>query len=82
MLANDNLVPCFIQVENTPVAVKELKAFLKSNGVHIFDSVIDTSENNTKLTIHLNVQFEKDVDIDDVFERYLNKEGVYQAFSI
>lgn len=82
VLANDNLVPCFIQLENTPMAVKELKTFLKANGVQVFDSVVDTSDNNSKLTIHLNVQFEKDVDIDDVFERYLKKEGVYQAFSI
>lgn len=82
VLANDNLVPCFIQIENSPNAVKDLKAFLKANGVQVFDSVITTSENNEKLTIHLNVQHEKDVDIDDVFERYMKKEGVYQAFSI
>lgn len=82
VLANDNLVPCFVQIENTPVAVKELKAFLKANGVQVFDSSIETSQNNEKLTIHLNVQHEKDVDIDDVFERYLQKDGVYQAFSI
>jgi len=82
VLANDNLVPCFVQIENTPVAVKELKAFLKANGVQVFDSSIETSQSNEKLTIHLNVQYEKDVDIDDVFERYLQKDGVYQAFSI
>lgn len=82
VLANDNLVPCFIQIENTPDAVKELKAFLKANGVQVFDSVVEATDANLKLTIHMNVQFEKDVDIDDVFERYLKKEGVYQAFSI
>ncbi len=82
VLANDNLVPCFVQIENTPVAVKELKAFLQANGVQVFDSSIETSQSNEKLTIHLNVQYEKDVDIDDVFERYLQKDGVYQAFSI
>jgi len=71
-----------VQIENTPVAVKELKAFLKANGVQVFDSSIETSQSNEKLTIHLNVQYEKDVDIDDVFERYLQKDGVYQAFSI
>lgn len=82
VLANDNLVPCFVQLENSPEAVKELKSFLKANGVQIFDSVVNASVDNKTLTIHLNVQFEKDVDIDDVFERYLKKEGVQQAFSI
>lgn len=82
VLANDNLVPCFVQIQNTPVAVKELKTFLKANGVQVFDSVVNVSADNETLTIHLNVQFEKDVDIDDVFERYLRKEGVLQAFSI
>ncbi len=82
VLANDNLVPCFVQIKNSPVAVKELKTFLKANGVQIFDSVVNVSADNEILTIHLNVQFEKDVNIDDVFERYLNKEGVLQAFSI
>lgn len=82
VLANDNLVPCFIQLENTPDAVKELKSYLKTNRVHVFDSVVETSKDNAILTIHLNVQFEKDVNIDDVFERYLEKENVYQAFSI
>lgn len=82
VLANDNLVPCFVQIRNTPIAVKELKSFLKANGVQVFDSSIEVSSDNEKLTIHLNVQYEKDVDIDDVFERYLDKEGVFQAFSI
>ena len=82
VLANDNLVPCFVQIVNTPDSVKNFKQFLKANGVQIFDSVIDVSSDNEKLTIRLNVQFEKDVDIDDVFERYLKKEGVYQAFSM
>lgn len=82
VLANDNLVPCFVQIVNTPEAVKDFKLFLKANGVQIFDSVVDISSDNEKLTIRLNVQFEKDVDIDDVFERYLKKEGVYQAFSM
>lgn len=82
VLANDNLVPCFIQLNNSPDAVKELKEYLKTNRVHIFDSVVEPSKDNAVLTIHLNVQFEKDVNIDDVFERYLQKENVYQAFSI
>ena len=82
VLANDNIVPCFVQITNTPAAVKDFKAFLKANGVQVFDSVTEVSSDNEKLTIRLNVQFEKDVDIDDVFERYLKKEGVYQAFSI
>ncbi len=82
VLANDNLVPCFVQLDNTPTAVKELKTFLGENGVHIFDSVVSASSDNLTLTIHLNVQFEKDVDIDDVFDRYLKKESVHQAFSI
>lgn len=82
VLANDNLVPCFVQIKNSPDAVKELKTFLKANGVQVFDSVVDVSSDNEKLTIRLNVQHEKDVEIDDVFERYLKKEGVYQAFSL
>ena len=82
VLANDNLVPCFVQLENTPSAVKELKEYLNENRIHIFDSVVDASVDNKTLTIRLNVQFEKDVDIDDVFERYLTKDCVYQAFSI
>lgn len=82
VLANDNLVPCFVQVDNKPETVAELKSFLLENGVHVFDSVVDVSLDNTTLTIRLNVQHEKDVNIDDVFERYLKKDGVYQAFSI
>ena len=82
VLANDNLVPCFVQLENTPEAIKELKTFLRANGVQIFDSVINESSDNLVLTIHLNVQFEKDVDIDDVLERYLEKESVRQAFAL
>lgn len=82
VLANDNLVPCFVQLDNTPASVKELKTFLRANGVQVFDSVVTASPDNATLTIHLNVQFEKDVDIDDVFERYLKKDGVHQAFSI
>lgn len=82
VLANDNLVPCFVQIKNSSDAVKELKTFLKANGVQVFDSVVDVSSDNEKLTIRLNVQHEKDVEIDDVFERYLKKEGVYQAFSL
>ncbi len=82
VLANDNLVPCFIQIDNTPEAVKELKTFLNENEVHIFDSVTEASSDNKTLTLHVNVQFEKNVDIDDVFERYLRSESVHQAFAM
>ena len=82
VLANDNLVPCFIQIDNTPDAVKELKTFLNENEVHIFDSVTEASSDNKTLTLHVNVQFEKNVDIDDVFERYLKSENVHQAFAM
>ncbi len=82
VLANDNLVPCFIQLDNNPVAIKELKVFLKENKVQIFDSVTEASADNKTLTLHINVQFEKNVDIDDVFERYLKKDYVYQAFAM
>ena len=82
VLANDNLVPCFIQIDNTPEAVKELKTFLNENEVHIFDSVTEASSDNKTLTLHVNVQFEKNVDIDDVFERYLKSESVHQAFAM
>ena len=82
VLANDNLVPCFIQIDNTPEAVRELKSFLSANEVHIFDSVTEASSDNRTLTLHINVQFEKNVDIDDVFERYLKNESVHQAFAM
>ncbi len=82
VLANDNLVPCFIQLDNDPAAIKELKEFLKENKVQIFDSVTEASADNKTLTLHINVQFEKNVDIDDVFERYLKKAHVHQAFAM
>ncbi len=82
VLANDNLVPCFVQVDNNPEAIRELKAFLKENKVQIFDSVTEASADNKTLTLHINVQFEKNVDIDDVFERYLKKDYVHQAFAM
>lgn len=43
VLANDNLVPVIIQIENTPESVTQMKEFLKSNSVHIFDSTVDIS---------------------------------------
>ena len=82
VLANDNLVPCFIQLDNTPEAIRELKAFLKENKVQIFDSVTEASADNKTLTLHINVQFEKNVDIDEVLERYIQKSNVHQAFAI
>ena len=82
VLANDNLVPCFIQLDNNPEAIRELKAFLKENKVQIFDSVTEASSDNSTLTLHINVQFEKNVDIDDVFDRYPQKEHVHQAFAL
>ena len=82
VLANDNLVSCFIQLDNDPAAIKELKEFLRENKVQIFDSVTDASDDNKILTLHINVQFEKNVDIDDVFERYLKKDHVHQAFAM
>ena len=82
VLANDNLVPCFVQIDNTPEAVRELKSFLKENKVQIFDSVTEASADNKTLTLHINVQFEKNVDIDDVFDRYLKKDNVHQAFAM
>lgn len=82
VLANDNLVPCFVQVDNDPEAIRELKAFLKENKVQIFDSVTEASPDNKTLTLHINVQFEKNVDIDDVFDRYLQKDYVHQAFAM
>lgn len=82
VLANDNLVPCFVQVDNDPEAIRELKAFLKENKVQIFDSVTEASSDNKTLTLHINVQFEKNVDIDDVLNRYLEKDYVHQAFAM
>lgn len=82
VLANDTLTPCFIQVINTPETVSEMKSYLKKSGVRIADSVVDVSGDNTLLTIRMNVQFAKAVDIDKVLKEYLNKEGVKQAFAL
>lgn len=82
VLANDNMVPIFIQIKNTPDAVKNMKKYLSDNAIHIFDSTVETEENNTMLTVRLNVQFGNDVDIDAVLESYLVSDDVFQAFAI
>lgn len=82
VLANDTLTPCFIQLANTPAAVESMKSFLKDNGVSIADSVVEVSADNELLTVKLNVQLAKDVDIDAVMREYLKNEGVRQAFAL
>lgn len=82
VLANDNMVPCFLQIKNDPACVRAMKEYFKASGIHISDSTVDTEDNNTILTIRLNVQFDKDTDIDQVLAAYLEREDVYQAFSI
>ena len=82
VLANDNVTPCFLQIENTPESVAQMKKFLKENKIHICDSTVKATTDNMLLTIHLNVQFDNRINIDEVFERYLELNGVHQAFSI
>lgn len=82
VLANDTLTPCFIQIVNTPQTVAEMKSFLKKSGVRIADSVVDVSDDNALLTIRMNVQFAKSVNIDNVLCEYLSHEGVKQAFAL
>lgn len=82
VLANDTLTPCFIQLDNTPDAINALKSFMKANGIHISDSTVDVSADNTLLTVRMNVQLEKKADIDRVMKAYLKEEGVRQAFAL
>ena len=82
VLANDNVTPCFIQIDNTPESIREMKQVLADNGIHIFDSSVELTDSGKVLTIRLNVQFEKNVDIDTVFDEYLKKPSVHQAFAI
>ena len=82
VLANDTLTPCFVQIENSPEAVMHLKAYLKEKGVSVADYTVDVTADNKILTIKMNVQFAKEVNIDTVLERYLTEDGVLQAFTL
>lgn len=82
VLANDTLTPCFIQIDNISGAVDDMKKYLRENGVNVADSVVDVSSDNALLTLRLNVQLAKDVDIDAVMKKYLEKDGVKQAFAL
>ncbi|MBS6475816.1 MAG: MgtC/SapB family protein [Clostridiales bacterium] len=82
VLANDNVTPCFLQIENTPESVAQMKSFFKENKIHICDSAVKATADNTLLTIHLNVQFDNRINIDEVFERCLELDGVHQAFAV
>lgn len=82
VLVNDTMIPCFIQLENTPNAVAEMKKFLEERDVHIADSSVETESNNTLLTVHLNVMLGKNADVDEIMEQLLDKNGVTQAFAL
>ena len=82
VLANDNITPCFIQLENTAEAVAAMKSYFAENGIQIFDSTVETEENNTLLTIRLNLQFGKNVDVESIMEAYSSRPGVKQAFTL
>ncbi len=80
VLANDNFIPCFLQIDNTPDCVKAMKNYFNSNKIYISDSVV-TEENNI-LTIHINIQCGNEVDLESVMDRYLELDGVHQAFTL
>lgn len=82
VLANDTLTPCFIQLENDHAAVEGMKAYMRAHGVNIADSTVDVSADNSLLTVRMNVQFAKKVDIDNVMKEYLKTDGVKQAFAL
>lgn len=80
VLANDSVTPCFIQIKNTPEAVRNMKDFLHDNGVHIAESTVSEAEGI--LTVQLNIQFGNDVEIDAVMDKYAGHEDVIQAFAL
>ena len=82
VLANDSLTPCFVQIINTPEAVNSMKEYFDKHKIHIADSTVDVSPDNAVLTVRMNVQFAKDVDIDSVLKDYLKTDGVKQAFAL
>ncbi len=82
VLVNDTMIPCFIQLENTPDAVVKMKKFFEERGVHIADSSVSTEENNTLLTVHLNIMLGKNADADEIMNSLLNQSGVKQAFAL
>ncbi len=82
VLVNDTMIPCFIQLENTPDAVVKMKKFFEERGVHIADSSVSTEENNTLLTVHLNIMLGKNADADEIMSSLLNQNGVKQAFAL
>lgn len=82
VLANDTLTPCFIQLANTPAAVEGMKEYMRKKGVNIADSTVDVSADNALLTVRMNVQFAKEVDIDSVLKEFLADENVKQAFAL
>lgn len=80
VLANDNFIPCFIQIENTPENVNTMKDFLTANRIHFSDSVVE--EKDGVLTIRMNLQCDNEVDLNEVMQRYLELDGVKQAFTL
>lgn len=69
VLANDNINPCFIQIDNVSDSVNDMKKYLEDNGVHISDSSVEVSDDNSLLTIRLNVVLQKNVDLDETLNK-------------
>lgn len=82
VLVNDTMIPCFIQLENTPDAINQMKRFLEERDVHIADSSVETAENNALLTVHLNIMLGKNADADEIMGSLLKQSGVKQAFAL
>ncbi len=82
VLVNDTMIPCFIQLENTPDAINGMKEYLEERGVHIADSSVETAEDNTLLTVRLNIMLGKNVSADEIMSALLRRDGVKQAFAL
>ena len=59
-----------------------MKKFFEEHDVHIADSSVETAEENSLLTIHLNVMLGKNVDVDEVMAQLLAQPSVKQAFAL
>ena len=59
-----------------------MKEYMRKKGVNIADSTVDVSADNALLTVRMNVQFAKEVDIDSVLKEFLADENVKQAFAL
>lgn len=82
VLVNDTMIPCFIQLENTPDAVNQMKIFLEERDVQIADSSVEATGDNALLTVHLNIMLGKNADADEIMGCLLTQNGVKQAFAL